>query len=256
MATSGGVNTSVIDDGTYFYCNWQQASQDTSNNRTLINYQYGVYCRWNYYSNAVRIDYVNINGSQVKGSETYSNLNQGSHQLGSGSMYIGHNSDGTKTFNINLSGWAIDGGTATGSQNFTLNQIARYFTKTPTVEITNNTTTSGTFKWTTSENCSAVKYVLDGGSEVSAFSGTATSGTFTISNLNSNTSHKLKIKAQRKDSGLWSESSTINFSTSSKTVRVRVNGAWKDATPYVRVNGAWKVAVPYTRVNGAWKRGK
>lgn len=38
-----------------------------------------------------------------------------------------------------------------------------------------------------------------------------------------------------------------------KPARIRVSGAWKEATPYIRVNGQWKEAVPYTRVNGTWK---
>lgn len=38
-------------------------------------------------------------------------------------------------------------------------------------------------------------------------------------------------------------------------VRLRVNGAWKEAVPYVRVNGVWKEAVPYVRVNNQWKEG-
>lgn len=256
--TYGETSTTVIDQGTYFYCRWEQVSQSTATNKTTINYTYGVNCRWNYGSNSIRIDYVNINGTQVKGSQTYSGLNKGVHDLGSGTMDIQHNADGTKTFNINLSGWAIGegGGTTTGSGNWELNTIPRYFTQTPKVEFQSNTTTSATFKWTTSENASTVKYILDGGAETQCFSGTATTGTFTTSNLNSNTSHTLKIKAQRKDSGLWSDGNTISFSTSNKTVRVRVNGAWKDATPYVRVNNQWKVATPYTRVNGQWKRGK
>lgn len=43
---------------------------------------------------------------------------------------------------------------------------------------------------------------------------------------------------------------TVNIK---KPARIRISGAWKEATPYVRVNGAWKEAVPYMRVNGAWK---
>lgn len=243
-------------DKSLFYVNWQQASQDVTNNKTTINYQYGVYCGVNYYSNAVGIDYVNINGVKVKNSQTYSYLNSGWHELGSGSMDIYHNADGTKTFNINLSGWAYGEGTVTGSTNFQLNPIPRHFTQKPKVQTQSTTTTGGTFKWTTSENCSAVKYILDGGAETSCFSGTATTGTFNISGLLSNTSHTLKINAQRKDSGLWDYSDQISFSTSNKTVKVKVNGEWKNATPYIRVNGQWKVATPFTRENGQWKRGK
>ena len=171
---------------------------------------------------------------------------------------IAHNTDGTKT--IAVSGYFKDGandlGSATASGNLTLTPIPRHFTQTPKVEFKSNTTTSATFKWTTSENASQVNYKLDGGADTLAYSGNAKSGTWTISGLSANTSHTLKIMAKRADSGLWSDGNTINFSTSNKTVRVRVNGQWKDATPYVRVNGQWKVAVPYTRVSGQWKKGK
>lgn len=131
-----------------------------------------------------------------------------------------------------------------------------HFTQTPKVEYQSATTTSATFKWTTSENASTVKYILDGGSEVSCFSGNAATGTFTITELTSNTSHTLKINAQRKDSGLWSYSEQISFNTSNKTVRIRVNNVWEDATPYIRVNGEWEQTTPYIRINNEWKRGK
>lgn len=174
---------------------------------------------------------------------------------------VSHNVDGSKTITISgvihgPSGTTLEGKTSSGSQVVTLDTIPRYFSQTPKVEFQSNTTTSATFKWTTSEYASAVKYILDSGTETSCFSGNALTGAFTINNLSSNTSHTLKIKAQRKDSGLWSDGNTINFSTSNKTARVRVNGVWKDATPYVRINGQWKVATMYTRDNGQWKRGR
>lgn len=171
---------------------------------------------------------------------------------------IFHNEDGTKT--VSLEGFfqdkANDLGSATVTGSLTLTPIPRHFSQTPVVNATSSTTTSATFSWSTSETCSAVKYILDGGGETSVWTGSATSGTFTINGLTANTSHTIKINAQRKDSGYWSYSAQKSFSTSAKTVRVRINGAWKDATPYVRVNGQWKVAVPYTRVSGQWKKGK
>ena len=54
------------------------------------------------------------------------------------------------------------------------------------------------------------------------------------------------------------ESIEIIISCSTKQeskARVRVNGAWKEATPYVRINGQWKEAKPYIRVNNQWKEG-
>lgn len=54
------------------------------------------------------------------------------------------------------------------------------------------------------------------------------------------------------------ESNEIIISCSTKEqskARVRVNGAWKEATVYVRINGVWKEAKPYIRVNNQWKEG-
>ena len=174
---------------------------------------------------------------------------------------VQHSDDGTCVIQVGgavtgPSGTSLAGNTVTGSTLVTLDTIPRHFTQTPVVSFKDASTTAATFNWSTSETCSAVKYILDGGAETYGWLGSATSGAFTISNLSANTSHTLKINAQRKDSGLWSYSNQITFKTSAKTVRIRVNGAWKDATPYVRVNGQWKVAVPYTRVNGQWKKGK
>lgn len=39
------------------------------------------------------------------------------------------------------------------------------------------------------------------------------------------------------------------------SVKIRVNGTWKNGTPYVRVNGAWEKGTAYVRVSGSWKKG-
>lgn len=175
----------------------------------------------------------------------------------SGTITIYHKTDGTADpVYFTLNGKVYNSGTESHTDTLPLTTIPRHFTQKPKVETQDTTTTSGTFKWTTSENAGEVKYTVDGGSEVSVFSGQATTGTFTVSNFESNTSHTITIDAQRKDSGLWSLSDPNNFATSSKTVRIKLNNEWKDATPYVRVNGEWKVSTPFIRDNGQWKRGK
>lgn len=40
-----------------------------------------------------------------------------------------------------------------------------------------------------------------------------------------------------------------------KTMKIRVNGVWKEATPYIRINDQWKEATPYIRINSQWKEG-
>ncbi len=236
-------------------------SQNTANNSSVVAYESRIYGEGSgtyFYTGSTTLKSLqgtnasgsieNAEGTYYKGETTLQTFNN---------ITVPHNSDGTKSvwirgiFNSGPWGWDV---AADGTAD--LPRIPRQFTQTPKVEFQSNTTTSGTFKWTTSENASQVNYILDGGSETQCFSGDAKTGTFSINNLNSNTSHTLKIKAKRKDSGLWSDGNTINFSTSNKTVRIRVNGQWKNATPYIRVSGQWKVATPYIRVSGQWKRGK
>ena len=135
MATSGSVITNKVDENTYFYVNWQQASQSVSGNYTDINWQHGVNCRYYYGNNALQSYGVSINGQTVYGGAVYSNLGQGTHQLANGTLRIYHDANGNKTFNINTSGWVIGEGTVSGSQNFTLNKINR-------VAITNSVTGS------------------------------------------------------------------------------------------------------------------
>ena len=142
MATSGSMITNKVDENTYFYVNWQQASQSVSGNYTDINWQHGVNCRYNYGGNALQSYGVGINGQVVYGGAVFSNLNQGTHELASGTLRIYHDTNGNKTFNVNTSGWVIGEGTVSGSQNFTLNKINR-------IAITNSVVGSdieGTFK--------------------------------------------------------------------------------------------------------------
>lgn len=127
MANNGRVESGTLKTSK-FYVNWQIASQSTSGNYTDINWQSGLYIggydQW--YSNAVRINSVYINGTLVQGSSTYSNIGgAGNHQLASGSLRIYHNDDGSKQFGISISGWLYDYGTTTGEGYFWLDAIPR-----------------------------------------------------------------------------------------------------------------------------------
>lgn len=205
--TSGECRATINDEGrnTSFYCRWSQTSQSTATNKTTISYTYGITCGWDYYDNALRINYVNINGSQVKGSETYSYLNKGDHDLGSGTMEIEHAADGTKTFNINLSGWVIGAGTTTNSVNFTLNNIPRY-TSVTGWSVTSRTETSITLSWKTADTCSQIRYGTSTSSYTTA-NVNGNSGTVTISGLTAGQTYTLYFMPKRKDSNLWGDGS-------------------------------------------------
>lgn len=126
MATSGRINTSR-QSGVNFYLRWTEKSQSVTDNETVINWYAGINSSGTtyWYSNAIRIDGGSINGSSI-GTGTYSNITaNGDYQLKSGTKTIGHNSDGTKTFSYNITGWLYANGSASASGSSTLDTIPR-----------------------------------------------------------------------------------------------------------------------------------
>nr|CAI9750280.1 tail protein [uncultured phage] len=128
MATSGIVKTNVS-YGSYFWVKWEiRGSQDIANNRTTIAWSCGLHPEEQYYTNAVRMDAVTINGTEVYSGGTYSNITDYKDRtFDSGTLTIPHNSDGSKSFTISaVSGWIYSNGNYYGaSQTFTLPTIPR-----------------------------------------------------------------------------------------------------------------------------------
>lgn len=128
MATSGIVKTNV-NYGSYFWVKWEiSGSQDIANNRTTIAWSCGLHPEEQYYTNAVRMDAVTINGTEVYSGGTYSDITDYKDRtFGSGTLTIPHNSDGSGSFTISaVSGWIYGNGNYYGaSQTFTLPTIPR-----------------------------------------------------------------------------------------------------------------------------------
>lgn len=217
MANSGRVLSGTKKTST-FYLDWQVASQSVEGNYTVVNWQTGLKITGGdlWYSNAVKINSAVINGSTVQSTTKYSNIkNTGEHQLASGSTTIYHNSDGTKSFSASISGWLYSYGDTSGSDSFDLPTIPRYFSSTPKLELTSKTETSATFKWSTSENASVIRYKIDNGSWVDVETGVnKSSGTFTVNGLSANTNYTIYGDFKRADSGLWATTKpSVNMST-------------------------------------------
>lgn len=107
MATSGRVNTNTEYDS-HFWVKWEQiGDQDVTNNRTLIKWTCGLYSTHKFYQNAIKMSAVSINGTQVYSGGTYSNFtSEGDQTIASGTLWVTHDSDGTKTFSISpFTGW-------------------------------------------------------------------------------------------------------------------------------------------------------
>ena len=103
---------------TYFYVKWT-TTQDSVNNKTTVNWEIHLDTpRESWYSNAVRIDYLKINNTTVKSSQTFSNISHTDYTLASGSNSFSHDSNGNLTLSFSFSGWLYGDGTftATGEQ--------------------------------------------------------------------------------------------------------------------------------------------
>lgn len=126
MATSGIIQTSPVFYGTYFKVNWSRTAVSEANNTSTIKWTvYLVTPGASWYSNAVKINSLVIDGSTVCSNKTYSNKAHGTFELATGTKTISHNDDGTKSFAMSFSGWLIDEGNQTASDSFTLDQINR-----------------------------------------------------------------------------------------------------------------------------------
>lgn len=133
--TSGTVTTNQISHS-YFYVKWSRTEQDIANNRDKIHWVAGLYTGTSsshdyFYSNAVKIYNVYVNGTKVSSGGTWSNIKTGGeHDLLSGDIYVEHNADGTKSFDISISAWTYSSSNYSGSSSFTLPDIPRKATAT------------------------------------------------------------------------------------------------------------------------------
>lgn len=126
MAQSGIIKTNTTYDS-YFFVKWSQEAQYPATNKTRISYSCGVYCGHHFYSNAITMSSVTINGTQVYGGGTYSDYDVGEHIVKSGTMDITHNADGTKKFKVGaFTGWLYSNNNYSAAEKeFVLDSIPR-----------------------------------------------------------------------------------------------------------------------------------
>ena len=100
MASSGIVKTNTVYDS-YFWVKWELAGQDIAGNKSTISWSCGIKPGHKFYSNAVKMSAVTINGSQVYDGGTYSNITDYKERtLASGTLEVSHDADGSKTFAV------------------------------------------------------------------------------------------------------------------------------------------------------------
>ena len=128
MATSGTVKTNTK-YGSYFWVKWEiSGSQDIAGNKTTISWSCGLSPGEKYYTNAIKMGAVVINGQTVYSGGTYSDITDYKDRtFASGTLDISHNNDGSKTFTVSaFSGWLYGNGDYTASaESFALPTIPR-----------------------------------------------------------------------------------------------------------------------------------
>ena len=138
MAVTSGTVYSGYAKDSRLYVSWQRTGYSIEGNYSDISWTAGVVITGGdlWYSNAVKITSVYINGVKVSSGGTYSNFtSNGTYQKLSGTARIYHDSDGAKSFTASISGWFYDTGSPSGSDTFTLPTIPR--TTTPTLSTSN-----------------------------------------------------------------------------------------------------------------------
>ena len=188
----------------------------SSTNKSYVDYK--VYCSSNGSGSldSKHAIYFSINGSEKvnktvtwTASSPYISLT-----IAEGTIEVTHDDDGNKTIPFSASIKANSYGvSASKSGNFSLEKINRYFTSTPSISASSKTLTSITFKWSTSQTCDRITYTLNGTSKGEIWTGSATSGTLTVSGLSPNTTYSIYTSCRRKDSQLSSNSNTISVKT-------------------------------------------
>lgn len=168
---------------------------------------------YNYEGNA----YWRINCDGQSTGNKYFTFDWGYHPqnqwwtVGSHTFTVAHNGDGSK--HIGFDGYYYTGISPSdlgASGSATLTKIPRYANIT-SFKNTATTVNSATFYWTADSKCDVLQYSLNDGSTWSNASGS----TFSISGLSPGTNYNIKIRVRRTDSGLYTTSNSISFTTKS-----------------------------------------
>lgn len=131
MVSSGGVNGNNVDGTEGSYCNWQVVGVEPWNNRTLVNWQTG----WRFSTTGcrgLRLGSASLDGQQVYlnnagGDGVHGFVSGHNHrpalEVASGQVWINHDANGNKTFNVSCGMTGFSGLTSNGSADFALDKI-------------------------------------------------------------------------------------------------------------------------------------
>lgn len=214
MATSGNFSTGAVGNF-YFTFEWWRTGYDSSKNE---HYIHGVVKTHNT-PGSYRTVYdrnLYINGGLIRseggGVPMHDNevLMEVDFTIGS------YNSAGDGSFSAYFeAGVGISSGAnCSGEGSWDLDRIPRYTTVWNSER--GKTLNSISVNWSTSDSRDWTQYSLNDGSWKDAYDTVASdnkSGYYTISNLQPNTTYKIRTRCRRSDSGLWSEAGNIWIKT-------------------------------------------
>ena len=249
------------------------SSQDVANNRSLVDYAFTLTKGSTYY-NAKHTGQASINGSTIwsAASVTYNASPSGSTKtLASGSMWVTHNADGTKSISLSANlktdtqgqSWSLPNVSISASH--TLPTIARMPTAPgkPTVTVTQAT---GTMKAKTtaaipSAGNPITGYIFRvyekryGSSEWNFTTQWPADGNLEMEfdpNQPLNTVRFEAAATTAYGNGPWSSATDVVAIGSGP--KVRVGGIWKASNAFMKVDGTWVPIWCFVRNAGTWKR--
>ena len=218
MASSGSFDTNAytgVSVGTpYLEFSWSISGRDSNNNKHTIHYKVvGKGLNAYQYCQLHRFKLV-INGDTVNDTSDISIAVYNDTVVVEGDKDIYHEADGSKTFSAEIIAgfYSYNVENVSGSNSWELDKFERY----ATISVNENSKDINSIKinWSSNAIISSVKYSIDNGVNYSAYKGVnAKSGTVTISELEANTTYKIKIRIKRKDNSLETTSGTITVKT-------------------------------------------
>lgn len=217
---SGTINFSSNNSYLAGKIEWSSTSNGSNANSSNVTATLYIRRTNNYTTTGTWTGVLNIGGEE-KSFSIHTSVSSGWVRMQGFTKTIGHNNDGSGSCWISgycngPSGTSMSGTTVTGSQTVTLDKIARYLSITQ-FNIQTRQINKVVVKWATSDPRDYTQYSLNNGAwhDDTNFnvSSDNKSGTFEILNLSPNTKYSLKIRCRRTDSQMWTESSTISFTT-------------------------------------------
>jgi hypothetical protein len=225
VATYSGI---FDNNGYTLYLDVTESDVSIANNTSVVNWKLRIVSTKALHYGSWDLDgtpySVSIDGAVVaSGSKAYDFRKYQNLEVASGKKEITHDTNGSASVDFYASFGEVAPETPIGDAvargTFALSNIPRYLSIT-SLEITNKTESSVVVKWSVSDPRSSTYYSFDNGAtwigsstDGESVASDGKSGTFNIVNLIANTTYNMKVKIKRTDSGLWTESGVVTFTT-------------------------------------------